>query len=68
MANYGPSAGVPSVEGLPPPNPACLCFNPMAAMFCMTGHVLECHYPLGCEEAQCSHYARNVEAEYETEE
>ncbi len=30
--------------------------SPMACMFCHYGHMLECHYPLTCEEAQCSHW------------
>ena len=29
----------------------------MACMFCSYGHMLECHYPLTCEEARCSHRA-----------
>lgn len=34
----------------------CLCKgSPMKAMFCMTGHMLECHYPLECQAAGCSH-------------
>ena len=64
MPNYGPSAGIPPTDGLPPPNPECRCFNTMVAMFCMTGHMLECHYPYDCEEAQCSHYLRDAEPEY----
>jgi len=35
--------------------------NPMACMLCPYGHMLECHYPLTCEEAECSHYLREVE-------
>lgn len=30
--------------------------NSMACMFCPNGHMLECHYPMSCEEAQCSHW------------
>jgi hypothetical protein len=30
---------------------------PMACMYCMSGHILECHYQMSCEEAQCSHLA-----------
>lgn len=30
--------------------------NAMACMFCPYGHMLECHYPLTCDEAECSHY------------
>ena len=29
-----------------------------AAMFCSTGHMTECHYPLGCREAACGHLDR----------
>jgi hypothetical protein len=28
----------------------------LACMFCPYGHMLECHYPLECEEARCSHF------------
>jgi len=28
-----------------------------ACMFCSYGHLLECHHPLTCEEARCSHWA-----------
>jgi len=42
-------------------NPDCICPTAMAAMFCMTGHMLECHYPLHCEDARCDHYRREVE-------
>lgn len=34
----------------------------MACTFCQVGHMLECHYSLTCEQAQCSHYQR--EADY----
>lgn len=37
--------------------------NPMACMFCPYGHMLECHYPLTCDEAECSHYQRELAAE-----
>jgi len=30
--------------------------SPMACMFCQYGHMTDCHYPLTCEEADCSHY------------
>ena len=30
--------------------------TPMACMFCVYGHMLECHHPYTCEEAKCSHY------------
>jgi hypothetical protein len=45
----------------PPPheNPNCQCWpNPIAAFFCITGHMTECHYPLSCAQAKCSHLAR----------
>jgi len=42
------------------PNPDCRC-TPMQAMFCPYGHMLECHRPLTCEEAECSHLARYKE-------
>ena len=25
------------------------------------GHMTECHYPLTCEEARCSHYLQELE-------
>ena len=37
-------------------NPECECHTAMAAMFCPYGHMLECHYPHTCEEAECQHY------------
>jgi len=30
--------------------------TPMSCMFCEFGHMLECHHPYTCEEAECSHY------------
>ncbi|MFQ6076935.1 MAG: hypothetical protein ACE5Z5_12545 [Candidatus Bathyarchaeia archaeon] len=39
-------------------------FTPMACMFCPYGHMLECHYPMTCEEAQCDHYLQEMEEEY----
>lgn len=32
--------------------------NPVACFFCRYGHLLECHYPLDCEKAQCSHWQK----------
>jgi hypothetical protein len=36
---------------------------PIACTFCPYGHMLECHYPQTCEEAKCSHYQQEMEAE-----
>jgi hypothetical protein len=27
-----------------------------ACMFCQCGHLLECHYPKTCEDADCDHH------------
>ncbi len=32
--------------------------SPMACTFCMVGHALECHHPMTCEEAKCSHLVK----------
>lgn len=37
--------------------------NPIACWPCLYGHATECHYPLSCEEAQCSHLVRIDEEE-----
>ena len=37
-------------------NPKCVCRSMMQAMFCLTGHMTECHYPLSCSQAECSHW------------
>ncbi len=37
--------------------------SPMSGILCMSGHLLECHWPVSCEEANCSHlkqYDRSV--------
>lgn len=39
--------------------------SPMACMFCLYAHITECHYPLDCEEACCSHYQRERELDFE---
>jgi hypothetical protein len=45
-------------------NPKCHCANsPMQAMFCMEGHMTECHAGMTCEQAQCSHYQRSLGSE-----
>ena len=38
-------------------------FTPMGCMFCEYGHMLECHHPMTCEEAECSHYEQEMEEE-----
>jgi hypothetical protein len=35
--------------------------SPMACTFCMVGHMLECHAFMTCEQAKCSHLAKNDE-------
>jgi hypothetical protein len=53
-----------TVKDYPPPdqNPDCRCYpNLHAAFFCMTGHLTECHYPMSCQEAHCSHLVRYIE-------
>ena len=37
--------------------------NAMACMFCQFGHMTHCHYPYTCEDANCSHYQAEMEAE-----
>jgi len=37
--------------------------HPMACWTCPYGHATECHHPMGCEEAQCSHYRADEDAE-----
>ena len=39
--------------------------GPMACMFCHEGHMAECHYPLTCAEAGCSHYQASFQEEIE---
>jgi hypothetical protein len=34
-----------------------LSYSPVACTFCLYGHMLECHYPKSCKQAQCSHLA-----------
>lgn len=35
--------------------------SPVSCMFCEFGHMTDCHYPLDCEEANCSHYQQELE-------
>ncbi|MBA7639528.1 hypothetical protein ES703_47187 [subsurface metagenome] len=39
--------------------------SPMACMVCCFGHMTDCHYPLTCQEANCSHYRAEMVAEFE---
>jgi hypothetical protein len=39
-------------------NPACICTSLLSAFFCQTGHMMECHYPMDCLTAKCSHLAK----------
>lgn len=32
--------------------------HPLACMFCPTGHLLECHAPMTCDQAECSHLVK----------
>jgi len=36
---------------------------PLACMLCECGHMLECHYPQTCEEAQCEHWQEAIQQE-----
>lgn len=33
-----------------------------ACAFCHYGHMLDCHYPKTCEQAECSHYWISIRA------
>jgi hypothetical protein len=61
--SYPPHPEVAKQLGVPG-NDKCICPNPMAAMACPFGHMLECHYPKDCEEAQCSHFIRSADPEW----
>lgn len=36
----------------------------MACTFCPVGHMLECHHPMTCSQAKCSHLAKYDEEGY----
>jgi len=38
---------------------------PASCTLCPYGHMLECHYPLPCEEAECDHWKREMLGEIE---
>jgi hypothetical protein len=43
----------------PDHHPLCQCRgNPMRAFVCLSGHMLECHYPYSCGVAGCGHLAQ----------
>lgn len=37
--------------------------SPMSCMFCMEGHMTECHYPHSCADAECNHYLLEIQVE-----
>lgn len=37
--------------------------SPAACLPCIYGHLLDCHYPKTCMEAECSHYKETTNAE-----
>ena len=39
--------------------------NPMSCISCQYGHMMYCHYPQTCDEADCDHYRQLLEAEGE---
>ncbi len=41
----------------------CEATSPITCTFCAFGHMLECHHPFTCEEAECSHYQQEMEYE-----
>jgi len=44
-------------------NLQCRCLNEMQAFFCGEGHLTECHAGMSCEDAECSHYEREMRFE-----
>ena len=56
MSEYGRSRDM--ADEFVEAEPQCRC-SPMQAMFCPFGHMLECHYPKTCNEAQCDHWLRS---------
>lgn len=41
--------------------------SPAACMLCDCGHMLECHFPNTCEEAECDHYKDALKLEMDDE-
>jgi hypothetical protein len=55
----GTIGGLMPTYPTPEDNLACQCKgNPLAAFWCMNGHMMECHYPYDCRTAGCSHLPR----------
>jgi len=52
-AELGHATGIGRIDRFECPLDA---VSPAACMFCSYGHMLECHYPKTCKEANCSHY------------
>lgn len=59
--SYGTSQAMADTSGEFPEfaaQPGCECATAAAALMCGSGHLLECHYPMNCEAARCSHWQR----------
>ena len=63
MAVYPAHPEIAKQLGIPG-NPKCICPTPMNAMACPFGHMLECHYPKDCREAQCEHFLRSADEDF----
>jgi hypothetical protein len=61
--SYPPHPQIAKQLGVPG-NDKCVCPTPMAAMVCPFGHMLECHYPMDCEEAECDHFMASADPDY----
>lgn len=57
MSNEQERESRPEIGYLPPKmTPLCQCKHDMVrTMFCETGHMLECHFPMTCDQAGCTH-------------
>jgi hypothetical protein len=64
MAKYPPHPEIAKQLGVRG-NEHCVCPQPINAMACPWGHMPECHYPMDCSEAECSHYLAAVYGEEE---
>jgi len=40
--------------------------NYLACMFCVHGHLLECHHPKNCADANCQHWQARIAEDHET--